>query len=169
MSAPLNPAQVFSTGCSVGIALLLVQLCYTDLKHRTLHNKTLIILTAVVCLQIGLHLWMGVIQPSTLAYKIAISLGSGLLFLQCFNAGMMGGGDVKFYCILGLAMPMDHITAVIAIHGVTGLCLVSFYGWKKYQASDVVKSRPPVALPWGVTIASSMMAATWYNTLSGLA
>ncbi|WP_340265520.1 A24 family peptidase [Sphingobium mellinum] len=99
------------------LGLLLVIVCVTDLRSRTISNRLNLIVAALAPLwwmANGLDLWPG------MAFQLIVALVVFLAFAGLFAIGCMGGGDVKLLGALALWFPWAAVLSMVMLMAVIG-------------------------------------------------
>lgn len=133
------------------LALLLVVAAIVDVRTFTISNRlnvAVALLAPVYWWSAGLPLWPDI------GLQVAVALGVFLLLALAFQAGLMGGGDVKLAAALALwfspASTLKFLVFMSLAGGVLTLVLVAAHRVRSK------KGRPEI--PYGVAIAIGGLA-----------
>lgn len=128
------------------LALLLVVAAIVDVRTFTISNRlnvAVAILAPLYWWSAGLPLWPDI------GLQVAVALGVFLLLALAFQAGLMGGGDVKLAAALALwfspASTLKFLVFMSLAGGVLTLVLVAAHRLRSKEG------RPEI--PYGVAIA----------------
>jgi prepilin peptidase CpaA len=133
------------------LALLLVVAAIVDVRTFTISNR----LNAAVALLAPVYWWSaGLPLWPDIGLQVAIALGVFLLLALAFQAGLMGGGDVKLAAALALwfspASTLKFLIFMSLAGGVLTLVLVAAHRLRSKEG------RPEI--PYGVAIAIGGLA-----------
>jgi prepilin peptidase CpaA len=133
------------------LALLLVVAAIVDVRTFTISNR----LNAAVALLAPVYWWSaGLPLWPDIGLQVAIALGVFLLLALAFQAGLMGGGDVKLAAALALwfspASTLKFLVFMSLAGGVLTLVLVAAHRLRSKEG------RPEI--PYGVAIAIGGLA-----------
>ncbi|VEI57430.1 Flp pilus assembly protein, protease CpaA [Pasteurella multocida] len=117
--------------------LLLIRLSYTDIKHRIISNKIVLILLFVILPLSWIKYGEIFVVPALISFIIGFIL---------FNLKTVGAGDVKLVSVLMLAIPQEQIMSFFFFTACSGLILI-IIGWIFFRES-ILKNH----LPYGVAI-----------------
>ncbi|EEX49597.1 A24 family peptidase [Pasteurella dagmatis] len=117
--------------------LLLIRLSYTDIKHRIISNKIVLILLLVILPLSWIKYGEIFVVPALISFIIGFIL---------FNLKTVGAGDVKLVSVLMLAIPQEQIMSFFFFTACSGLILI-IIGWIFFRES-ILKNH----LPYGVAI-----------------
>ena len=133
------------------LALLLVVAAIVDVRTFTISNRlnvAVALLAPVYWWSAGLPLWPDI------GLQVAVALGVFLLLALAFQAGLMGGGDVKLAAALALwfspASTLKFLVFMSLAGGLLTLVLVAAHRLRSKQG------RPEI--PYGVAIAIGGLA-----------
>lgn len=129
------------------IILLLIYLCYTDIRYRLISNKIIVILFFPLLL----FSWLQ--YQHIFFFSAAIALVIGFLL---FSLNILGGGDAKLIAVLMLAIPYSGIISFLFFVSFTGLFVILF-GW--IFARESIKKN---GLPYGVAINVGFIINYWF-------
>lgn len=117
--------------------LLLIRLSYTDIKHRIISNKIVLILLLLILPLSWIKYGEIFVVPALISFIIGFIL---------FNLKTVGAGDVKLVSVLMLAIPQEQIMSFFFFTACSGLILI-IIGWIFFRES-ILKNH----LPYGVAI-----------------
>ena len=130
---------MINTLCLTVILLLLISVCYTDIKFRKIKNSTVIFI-ALFSLVSGLtHT-----EPVSLVWSLLILVTGVLLVL----ANIIGAGDIKLIAALSLSIPGAEIPDFIFFITLSGVPLILV----TVLLHKVTGSSNKITLPYGVAI-----------------
>ncbi|TCJ97820.1 prepilin peptidase CpaA [Volucribacter psittacicida] len=138
--------SIFSINFTL-IILLLIYLCYTDIRYRLISNKIIVILFFPLLL----FSWLQ--YQHIFFFSAAIALVIGFLL---FSLNILGGGDAKLIAVLMLAIPYSGIISFLFFVSFTGLFVILF-GW--IFARESIKKN---GLPYGVAINVGFIINYWF-------
>jgi prepilin peptidase CpaA len=133
------------------LAVLLIVAAVIDVRTFTISNRlnlSVALLAPLFWLSIGLPLWPGV------AIQVACGLFVFILLAFAFQAGMMGGGDVKLAAALALWFPPAASLRFLIYMSIAGGVLTLGL-WALHRLRKRV-GRPQI--PYGVAIAIGGLA-----------
>ena len=121
------------------IIILLVRICYTDIRYRIIENKCVLLMFLL-----NITLWVIDRQPIYLLSSLVIfSVGAILVLIHC-----VGAGDIKLLTVLGMVFPLGKIPDFIFLVALSGLPLILvIYCFHRFS-----KGRFSKTLPYGVAI-----------------
>lgn len=127
------------------IWLMLIVVCYTDIRYRIIANSIVIALFIIIVL----NYLIGNGHLNFISALIFFVIG---LFIFCFN--IMGAGDIKLISVLLLSLPNEKILDFFLIMTTIGLPLAIIALIRKM----ITKSN--VTIPYGVAISLSYIIIT---------
>ena len=133
------------------LALLLVVAAVIDVRTFTISNR----LNAAVAILAPVYWWSAALPLwPDIGLQVAVALGVFLLLALAFQAGLMGGGDVKLAAALALwfspASTLKFLVFMSLAGGVLTLVLVAAHRLRSKEG------RPEI--PYGVAIAVGGLA-----------
>ncbi|WP_092675909.1 A24 family peptidase [Rosenbergiella nectarea] len=129
------------------ITLLLIRVCYTDIRYRIIENKCVVIILLVNILYFFI---MGKL-PYLLSSVTIFAVGFFCIVCNC-----VGAGDVKLLSVLGMMFPLREIPDFIFLVALSGLPLILVvYGLHRFSKGIFSKT-----LPYGVAITSGYLLKT---------
>lgn len=130
---------------------------WSDVSRRRLPNALCLVVTA---LGVAVSLYGG-------GFALA---GSGLLHglialvigIALFSAGIVGGGDAKYYAAVAVWFPLSQATTLLLLVSAAGFILfVGWFIWRRLRGIKVQRKSANDAdkFPYGVAIAIGALAA----------
>lgn len=131
---------------------LLVIIVISDVKYMLIPNKILLVFTVVfVCLRIWIPLdpWWDSLAGGVAGFLIPF-------ILAIVSKGGMGGGDIKLFALVGLAIGLKGVLLSFMFATLLG----AFFGMIGLIAGFVKRGEP---MPFGPFIAAGSIAAYFYG------
>lgn len=126
------------------ITLLLIRVCYTDIRCRIIENKCVIVILLVNIVYFSLMGRLPYLLSSVTIFVV------GIFFIVC---NCVGAGDVKLLSVLGMMFPLREIPDFIFLVALSGLPLILVvYGLHRFSKGKFSKT-----LPYGVAITSGYL------------
>ena len=141
-----------SLGLLAMLGLLLLAAGIEDARRRTIANG----LNAAVALLAPVWWWaQGYQLWPDVAAQLAIAAVVFAIFLGCFAAGAMGGGDVKLIAALALWLPLSPLMTLLAVMSLAGgaVTLLMMADRRLRRSGGVLE------VPYGVAIAFAGLLA----------
>lgn len=132
--------------CLFLIWMILIVVCYTDIRFRIIHNSIVIAVFIIILA----NFLIGSGELNYIAALIFFIIG---LLIFCFN--IMGAGDIKLISVLLLSLPTEQIWDFFILMTLLGLPLAIFALIRK----TITKST--VTIPYGVAISLSYIIITY--------
>lgn len=132
--------------CLCLIWMILIVVCYTDIRFRIIHNSIVIAVFIIILA----NFLIGSGELNYIAALIFFVIG---LLIFCFN--IMGAGDIKLISVLLLSLPTEQIWDFFILMTLLGLPLAIFALIRK----TITKST--VTIPYGVAISLSYIIITY--------
>lgn len=132
--------------CLFLIWMILIVVCYTDIRFRIIHNSIVIAVFIIILT----NFLIGSGELNYIAALIFFVIG---LLIFCFN--IMGAGDIKLISVLLLSLPTEQIWDFFILMTLLGLPLAIFALIRK----TITKST--VTIPYGVAISLSYIIITY--------
>ncbi|WP_233996510.1 prepilin peptidase, partial [Erythrobacter sp. HI0074] len=154
--------QIFTYVLLAGLAIALLWVIVTDLRHRTISNRltlTVALGAPLYWLSIGLPLWPGI------GFQIGLSL---LVFATCcvlFAIRQMGGGDVKLLTALALWIPPSQFTLLLIAMAMLGWVLTMGIAAWRVAHSTTIRTRP--ARDTAMLLVGTLIAALFASAVLG--
>ncbi|NHN34874.1 prepilin peptidase [Paenibacillus agricola] len=124
------------------LVLTLLIVIYTDLRWRIIPNNLLLVITPIALI---LRL---ISQPFAIGnYLLGALIGFGVLFLAAYMSnGKIGGGDIKFYGVIGLILGVEMTLLSLVFFSLL-LCLyyLVLYVLKRFMMDHSVPLAPFIA------------------------
>ena len=130
---------MINTLCLTVILLLLISVCYTDIKFRKIKNSTVIFIALFSLVSGVTHT-----EPVSLVWSLLILVTGVLLVL----ANIIGAGDIKLIAALSLSIPGAEIPDFIFLITLSGVPLILV----TVLLHKVTGSSNKITLPYGVAI-----------------
>jgi len=126
------------------IIVLLLRVCYTDVRNRIIENKCVIaiFLVNLLCFIINRQL------PYFLSALIVFFVGVICVLTHC-----VGAGDAKLLAVLGMTFPLRELPDFIFLVAVSGLPLILI----TYCVHWLSNKKFSKTLPYGVAITSGYL------------
>jgi prepilin peptidase CpaA len=144
-----------STIALLPAALLAAAGAYLDIRHRRLPNWLCAALALAAAT--GLALWAGADALPWAMLHAAMALVVGMLL---FAAGLIGGGDAKFYAAAALSVPASPLAGPLGMLGWTsaaGLVLLIGMAIGRRMLGVPGSFMKGWQVPYGVAIASGFL------------
>lgn len=125
--------------------LILITVCYSDIRYRIISNKQVIILLTIILLNY-------LFSSGELSYISAIIFLIIGIFL--FYFGLVGAGDIKLISVLLLSIPNNEIMDFLMIMALLGIPLALIVLIKK------IFTKTKSTIPYGIAISLSYMIVT---------
>ncbi len=132
--------------CLFLIWMILIVVCYTDIRFRIIHNSIVIAVFIIILA----NFLIGSGELNYIAALIFFVIG---LLIFCFN--IMGAGDIKLISVLLLSLPTEQIWDFFILMTLLGLPLAIF----ALIIKTITKST--VTIPYGVAISLSYIIITY--------
>lgn len=126
------------------ICLLLIRVCYTDIRFRIIENRCVLLILLIIIL----HFILSGETPYILSTLIIFSVG-----FFCIVSNFVGAGDVKLLAVLGMTFPLGEIPDFIFLVAISGLPLILVV----YCLHRFSKDKFSKTLPYGVAITSGYL------------
>ncbi|WP_392560900.1 prepilin peptidase [Orbus sturtevantii] len=127
------------------IWLVLITICYSDIRYRIISNKQVIVLLIIILL----NYFLGHAELSYFSAIIALVIGIVLFYI-----GAVGAGDVKLISVLLLSIPSNEISDFLVIMALLGIPLALIALIKK------IRTKTKTTIPYGVAISLSYIIIT---------
>lgn len=132
--------------CLFLIWMILIVVCYTDIRFRIIHNS--IVITIFIIILANFLIGSG--ELNYIAALIFFVIG---LLIFCFN--IMGAGDIKLIIVLLLSLPTKEIWDFFTLMTFLGLPLAIIALIRK------IITKSTVTIPYGVAISLSYIIITY--------
>ena len=126
------------------IALILIRVCYTDIRNRVIENKCVVIILLINFY----HFFILGEVPYLLSSLTIFTVG-----FICIVCNCVGAGDVKLLTVLGMMFPLGEIPDFIFLVALSGLPLILVV----YCLYRFSKGKFSKTLPYGVAITSGYL------------